>query len=232
MKVAIITYDAPHLKTEQVGLSLAARPGLDLHLFALPFRPRPAREPLFQHRPEQASAPPSAQVARSIGCAFTRVESAGEIAVEGFDYYVIAGAGLLPGSFVERTRGKVINAHPGIIPVSRGLDSFKWSIVDGVPVGNTLHFIDGEADAGDVLTIRPTPVFASDSLESFARRHYEQEIDMLCSFDRYLGAPRAASSLGEPRPARMRMPREQEVRLLEAFDRYKEAFAVAGEAAR
>ena len=230
MRIAIITYDAPHLKTEQVALSLASRAGLDLHFFALPFVARPARQPLFRHRPDQSAAPTTSAVAAFIGCGFTPVESPGAIPVRGFDYYIIAGAGLLPAGFVARTRGKVVNAHPGIIPVSRGLDSFKWSIVDGLPLGNTLHFIDEEADAGDVLTVRPTPVFLSDTLETLARRHYEQEIDMLSSFDRHLGSARPAASLGEPRPAHKRMPSEQEARLFDAFERYRRAHGVAAAA--
>jgi len=227
VRIAVITYDAPHLKTEQVALNLAGRGGLELHLFALPFRPRPVRETRFQHRPDQASGAWSGAVARFIGCPFTPVETADSIPSQGFDHYLITGAGLLPAGFVHDTRGKVINAHPGIIPISRGLDSFKWSIVDGLPLGNSLHFIDEEADAGEVLTIRPTPVFESDTLESLARRHYEQEIDLLSHFDLYLGNPRPAESLGEVRPARKRMPSAQEEQLFGAFDRYRSEHAAA-----
>jgi phosphoribosylglycinamide formyltransferase 1 len=221
VNVAIITYDAPHLKTEQVILNLAARVSFGLNFFALPFRPRPARTPLFQHRPDQATGMPSAAVARFVGASFMSITAADEIPVDGFEYYVITGAGLLPPGFVRATRGRVINAHPGVIPLARGLDSFKWSIVDQLPLGNTLHFIDEEADAGEVLAIRPTALFETDSLETLARRHYEQEIDLLSHFDLYLGEAKPATSLGESRPARKRMSREQEERLLAAFVRYR-----------
>jgi phosphoribosylglycinamide formyltransferase-1 len=226
MRIGLITYDAPHLKTEQVALALASRRHA-LHFFALPFVARPSRAPLFKHRPDQNSAPETSEIADYLGCKYTPVASPSQIWTTGFDYYIIAGAGLLPRDFVASTRGKVINSHPGVIPVSRGLDSFKWSIVDGLPLGNTLHFIDEEADAGEVLTISPTPVFTSDTLETLARRHYEREIDMLSSFEQFLGKARPASSIGHPRPARMRMPKDQEVHLEEAFVRYKAERATA-----
>ena len=44
----------------------------------------------------------------------------------------------------------IVNAHPGIIPLTRGLDSLKWAIYQNVPIGNTLHLIDNEVDQRDL----------------------------------------------------------------------------------
>ena len=43
------------------------------------------------------------------------------------DFFIITGAGILDVSFAE---GKPIACHPGIIPTNRGLDSFKWAILN------------------------------------------------------------------------------------------------------
>ena len=59
LKVGIVSYDYPHLKTEQLlhrllfRNKLAAGPRFDIKLLALPFSPRPLREVLFAHRPDQ-----------------------------------------------------------------------------------------------------------------------------------------------------------------------------------
>ena len=58
-----------------------------------------------------------------------------------------------------------------------------------LPLGVTLHYIDENVDAGEVISVVETPVFASDSLESLARRHYENEIKLLSEFELYMRKP-------------------------------------------
>lgn len=228
MKLGIITYDTRHLKTEQVGLGLHQLGRYQMEFFALPFVERAARTILFAHRPEMASGAHSADVAAAVGAAYTPVASVAEISADAADFFIIAGAGLLPAEWVERTSGRVVNSHPGIIPLVRGLDAFKWAILDGMPIGNTLHFIDAEADAGEVFAQSLTPVFSSDSLEDFARRHYELEIQMMVDFEAFLlRSEEFAANRGvyEIRPARMRMKAEQQELLRPAFEAYRAKFS-------
>ena len=224
MKLGLITYDTRHLKTEQVALGLGMRGYDDLHFYALPFVERPARNIVFAHRPDMSSGAHSRDVAAALGAAYHSVASPAEIPGDAADVFLILGAGLLPAEFVQATAGRVVNSHPGIIPLVRGLDAFKWAILDGMPIGNSLHLIDEEADAGEVLVVRPTPVFQTDSLEDFARRHYECEIDMMIDFERFLKGDPSASDSREERPARMRMPAEKQSQLLEAFEGYRMRF--------
>ena len=225
MKLAIITYDTRHLKTEQVALGLNQLGTHEMFFFALPFVERAARTLIFAHRPDMSMGAYSSDVAAAVGASYMKIDGVDDVPTEGFDYYIIAGAGLLPASWVDRTLGKVINSHPGIIPLVRGLDAFKWAILDGMPIGNTLHFIDAEADAGEVFAQSLTPVFATDSLEDFARRHYELEIQMMVDFELFLLSRQEPDARYEPRPARMRMKAEQQNKLRDAFDRYRAKFA-------
>lgn len=228
MKLAIITYDTRHLKTEQVALGLKQLDCHEITFYALPFVERAARKIVFAHRPDMATGAHSRDVAKAIGAAYMPVASVAEIPVTGPDYYIIAGAGLLPADWVEQTLGRVINSHPGIIPLVRGLDAFKWAILDGMPIGNTLHFIDAEADAGEVFAQSLTPVFGSDSLADFARRHYELEIQMMVDFEQFLAhrdTSSAARKQSEERSARMRMKAEQQEMLGAAFDDYRRKFS-------
>ena len=119
---------------------------------------------------------------------------------------------------------KIINCHSGIIPISRGLDAFKWAIYYERPLGVTLHYIDEEADKGRIISIRRTNVYITDSLETLARRHYENEIDMLSDFDKFLGNSVFDvdyKKLDETEPTR-RMPIDIEMQMARKFEEYKE----------
>jgi phosphoribosylglycinamide formyltransferase-1 len=218
----LITYDTPHLKTDQVLGRMVRQGGGSFAMFGLPFKSRPSRHPLFQHRPEQFVGPHMRDAARSYGIPYQSVTSELDIP-RAFDYYVVLGAGILAGEFVASRR--VVNCHPGIIPLVRGLDAFKWSVLDNQPMGVTLHWIDERVDAGDVISIAKTPVMRGDTLESLARRHYELEIEMLADFGQYLSNPQNDFAHLSERPARLRMPRTEEERLARAFENYMEKWA-------
>jgi phosphoribosylglycinamide formyltransferase-1 len=109
----------------------------------------------------------------------------------------------------------------------RGLDAFKWAVRDEYPIGNTLHFIDAEADAGSVIHQEITPLYADDSIESFAERHYQMEIDMIANFPKYLsGGHKLGYPVAEPRK---RMPKAIEAEMLDNFPAYRQKFAAKGE---
>ncbi|MBJ7498556.1 MAG: hypothetical protein JHC57_02250 [Sphingopyxis sp.] len=223
-KLGIISYDYRHLKTEQVALGLHARGFEALTFYTLPFAPRPGREILFEHRPDMSGGAHTRSVAEAVGARFVACAAADQIPADEADLFLVAGAGILPPAFVGATRGRVINIHPGIIPLVRGLDAFKWAIVDGMPMGVTMHTIDEEADAGEVLSIVETPLFETDTLESFAQRHYEIEIMMAVNFDEFV-AGAADPGAYDVRPARMRMPLAVQEQLRPAFEDYKARFA-------
>lgn len=223
-KIGIITYAFPHLKTEQLILSLL-QDGVSpkqITVFALPFKERKHRDVFIFHRPEQSNAVDSQTLCTAFGIDYVKCISDTDIN-NSCDIYLVGGAGILSEASLE---GKtVINAHPGIIPAARGLDSFKWSILNFVPLGVTLHYIDKNVDMGEVISVVETPVFITDSLETLARRHYETEIKVLASFEKYLSQPVNKFSNISSRDATMRMPFDTEVRMARMFDEYKERFA-------
>lgn len=223
MIVGLITYDFPHLKTEQVFDALLRR-GYRLRVFGLPFVPRKARSVQFQHRPDQARASHPAEICKRHGVTYRRCESDSDIDGQCDVYHVLVGKILSPECLRDR---KIMNCHPGIIPAVRGLDAFKWAILNDQPLGVTLHYIDEAVDAGEILAVLPTSVYPDDSLESLARRHYELEIDVIIDFERYLAEPRNAFARVAPGDARLRMPGKLEATLLRAADEYIARFAGA-----
>jgi phosphoribosylglycinamide formyltransferase-1 len=228
ISVGIITYDHEHLKTEQLvhrfllKNKLAVGPKLDLKLFALPFNSRPSRAIHFLHRPDQEKAVTTRELARVHGLEF--LPCTYDSIPDMCDHYLVAGAGIISAKGIGTK--KIINTHPGIIPSARGLDAFKWSIVDGVPLGITLHFIDAEVDAGKTIAIVRTPVFMTDTLEVLARRHYELELNVQSQFLAFLsGKDSDVCSAYPENPPRMRMPAEVERDMFARFDGYKQKFA-------
>jgi phosphoribosylglycinamide formyltransferase 1 len=221
MRIGLITYDFPHLKTEQVLQRLLAKRDFNYEMFALPFKDRKAREVLFLHRPDQKDAVATSVLAERHGIPYKRVATDKEIE-SGCDLYVVLGAGILSAECVEGKR--IINCHPGIIPASRGLDSFKWALIEGKPLGITLHYIDAAVDAGEIISIIPTNVYVTDTPATLARRHYENEIDLMGRFYEYLENPSnpfEGIAVGEPR---MRMPMEKEKEMLAKFSEYTARF--------
>ena len=222
MRVGIITYNCRHLKTEQMVLKYAPSTLISaINLYMLPFKQRPARNVVFNHRPathlgtEVNDLSVLSKVTTKLWDGLKNIS--GEC-----DVFIIAGAGILNIDFAGRK--PVLNVHPGIIPQTRGLDSFKWAIYNGDPLGVTLHAIDNEVDVGKVLEIKRTPVFQSDTIESLARRHYENELELVLNFDKILSLLNKTRPITEHfsrKPAKMRMPRNVELEMLEIFNDWK-----------
>ena len=116
----------------------------------------------------------------------------------------------------------IINAHPGIIPTIRGLDSFKWAIYYKYKLGITLHYIDKEVDKGRIITVVETPIYKNDTLIQLANRHYELEIETLSNFLYHIKNPKPLQC--EIKNAKMRMPFDKEQEMIKRFEDYKLKF--------
>lgn len=221
MRIGIISYDHNHLKTEQIVLRYIRDSRIEnINIYGLPFKPRKARDILIPHRPEMTQGASVRALAKLDKVSFTPWDGIKDISGP-CDLFVICGAGILDIGFAG---GKpVINAHPGIIPTTRGLDSFKWAIYQGDPVGITLHLIDQEVDMGRVLSITQTPILSSDDIFTLARRHYELELDLLTNAPWMLD--HGVTDFGTEKPAKMRMKRETEAEMMARFEDWKIAMS-------
>lgn len=219
--VGIITYDHNHLKTEQVVNRLVKK-HYNIIIYSLPFYKRPPRTVTFAHRPEQSNGSHPMKLAQKYGFEYVNCSSDLEID-DRCDYYLVTGAGILSESCVKNK--KILNCHPGLLPMSRGLDSFKWAILDFVPVGNTLHFIDENIDAGEIVFQSETALYENDTIETFAARHYDCEIEMLADFESYVTQASYFSLQCEVGIVHKRMPLDVEKQMLASFEKYKKQFA-------
>lgn len=108
---------------------------------------------------------------------------------ENVDYVVLAGwLKIIPASFIETFKDRIINIHPALIPAFcgkgyYGLKVHGAAINYGVKVsGATVHFVEADVDAGAVIMQKTVPVEEEDTPESLQARvlNVEHEILPLC----------------------------------------------------
>lgn len=225
--IAVISYNTPHRKTQDVLFHLKAKNYNNVHVLALPFviRENPF-QPIYQHRPSRAIELSPEEFCANLGYQFstTTADTLNDQLHElKADFVVIAGAGLLPDQLVEDH--KIINAHPGYLPFTRGLDSLKWAIMKNEKIGVTTHFVDTEADAGFLIDQKYVPVYPNDTFHAVAYRQYEMEIEMLVDAIELIPNKTDFPSLSTSRyEATRRMPKAIEENLIKGFEMYKAKF--------
>lgn len=90
----------------------------------------------------------------------------------GAEYIVLAGyMRILSDGFVERWAGRMLNIHPSLLPLYKGLDTHARAIAAGDRHGGTsVHLVTPELDAGEVLAQVRVPIVAGDTPDSLAER--------------------------------------------------------------
>lgn len=90
----------------------------------------------------------------------------------GADTIVLAGyMRILSDEFVERWAGRMLNIHPSLLPLYKGLDTHARAIAAGDGhAGTSVHLVTPELDAGEVLAQVRVPIVLGDTAESLASR--------------------------------------------------------------
>lgn len=74
---------------------------------------------------------------------------------QGVSHLFLAGfMRLLPESFVNEWKGRMLNLHPSILPAYPGLESLEKAHRDGADMGCTVHIVVPEVDAGPIVVQR------------------------------------------------------------------------------
>lgn len=107
----------------------------------------------------------------------------------GIEFICLAGfMRVLTEEFVEHWAGRMINIHPSLLPLFRGVHTHRRALEEGVLIhGCTVHFVVPELDAGPIIAQAAVPVVPGDTEESLAARilvqeHvlYPQALRMIC----------------------------------------------------
>lgn len=103
------------------------------------------------------------------------------VAAETPDWVVCAGYMRILGPvFVERFRGRLLNIHPSLLPLYRGLHTHARALEAGdTEHGASVHFVTTELDAGAVIAQAAVPVIPGDTAETLAARVLRVEHPLL-----------------------------------------------------
>ena len=122
-------------------------------------------------------------------------------ALAGFtpDWVVCAGYMRILGQrFVERFDGRLVNIHPSLLPLYKGLHTHARALEAGdAEHGASVHFVVPELDAGTVLAQARVPVEPGDTLDTLARRVLAVEHPLLIASLQCLVAGRVAEREGQ-----------------------------------
>ena len=78
---------------------------------------------------------------------------------------------IMTEGFVNRWLGRMLNIHPSLLPLFRGLHTHRRALEAGVRLhGATVHFVTPELDGGPIIIQAAVPVLPDDTEEALAAR--------------------------------------------------------------
>lgn len=73
--------------------------------------------------------------------------------------------------FVGQWDGKMLNIHPALLPLYKGLNTHARALADGVKIhGATVHFVVPEMDSGPIVMQGAVAVLSDDTPETLSKR--------------------------------------------------------------
>jgi methionyl-tRNA formyltransferase len=93
-----------------------------------------------------------------------------------------------------------LNLHPALLPHNRGWHTVSWAILEGTPIGATLHFMDSGVDTGDIVAQVELDIRPEDTAHTLYARLLDLEVELFRSSWPLLASgdpPRKAQSRGE-----------------------------------
>lgn len=133
-------------------------------------------------------------------------------AVDRFEPDLVLLAGfmrVLGPAFVRRFEGRMLNIHPSLLPLFKGLHTHRSALAAGVRIhGATVHLVSAELDGGAIVAQAATPVLDTDTEDTLARavlvgehRLYAQVVGAIARGELLIsdGRPRWSGNAGQAR---------------------------------
>ncbi len=70
---------------------------------------------------------------------------------------IFTGGNIVREAALKQCSLGILNSHLALLPDIRGMSSPEWSVLQGVPLGITIHFMDSGIDTGPILLRREFP---------------------------------------------------------------------------
>lgn len=85
---------------------------------------------------------------------------------------------LVPPSVLGLPRRGCLNLHPAYLPFNRGWHTATWAILDGTPLGATLHYMDEGIDTGAIVHQERLEVEPGDTAATLYPRLFALEVEV------------------------------------------------------
>jgi phosphoribosylglycinamide formyltransferase-1 len=106
-------------------------------------------------------------------------DAALDAALTEHDVELVALAGymrLLSRGFVTKWEGRILNVHPSLLPLHKGLDTHQRALMAGDDyAGCSVHLVTADLDSGPVLAQAKVKILPRDDAASLAARVLEAE---------------------------------------------------------
>ncbi|WP_369990180.1 phosphoribosylglycinamide formyltransferase [Pseudomonas xanthosomatis] len=99
--------------------------------------------------------------------------------IDGFEPDLVVLAGfmrILSAGFVRHYQGRLLNIHPSLLPLYKGLHTHQRALEAGDSEhGCSVHFVTEELDGGPLVVQAVVPVASDDTAQTLAQRVHLQE---------------------------------------------------------
>uniref|UniRef100_A0A6P7G941 Trifunctional purine biosynthetic protein adenosine-3 n=1 Tax=Diabrotica virgifera virgifera TaxID=50390 RepID=A0A6P7G941_DIAVI len=95
-----------------------------------------------------------------------------ELVAAGVDIICLAGfMRILTGEFTRKWKGRLLNVHPALLPLFKGVDAQMQALESGVRIsGCSVHFVEEDVDAGAIIAQESVPIELDDTVHSLTER--------------------------------------------------------------
>ncbi len=95
----------------------------------------------------------------------------------GTDLVILAGfMRVIKEPLLRAFPNRILNIHPSLLPAFKGLEAWKQALEAGVPeAGCTVHLVDAQIDAGEILAQARVPVLPGDTAATLHARIQVEE---------------------------------------------------------
>jgi methionyl-tRNA formyltransferase len=107
---------------------------------------------------------------------------------------------IVPDVVLGIPRIGAVNLHPALLPYNRGWHTPSWAILQGTPIGATLHFMDSGVDTGDIVAQVELEIRPEDTADTLYARLLDLEVELFRNAWPLLASgdpPRMTQSRGE-----------------------------------
>lgn len=100
-----------------------------------------------------------------------------ELKRQGVEIIALAGyMRLLSPEFIKEWEGRILNIHPSLLPLYKGLDTHQRALLAGDEyAGCSVHVVTEELDDGPVVAQARVRIFPRDTADSLAERVLKEE---------------------------------------------------------